>query len=103
MKSRYGFLALPGLLPLLALGNPVTCEFAELSRRIEVVYSNPGQAVPCEVIYDKSGEGTIETLWRANFQTGYCEEKANGLVEKLSDMGWQCDKAAEADDPSRLQ
>ena len=73
-----------------ATANPGTCSFGELTRKIEVVYSNPGQPVPCEVIYDKSAEGSIATLWRANNEAGYCEAQAAGLVEKLSGMGWQC-------------
>lgn len=82
--------ALVCALPNTALANPVTCTFAEFSRRIEVVYVDPGQAVPCEVIYDKSGEGSIETLWRADNKPGYCEAQAAGLVEKLAGMGWSC-------------
>ena len=74
-----------------ALANPVTCRYGELSRKIEVVYSNPGQPVPCEVIYDKTAEGTIETLWRANNEAGYCEAQAAGLIEELQGMGWRCD------------
>ena len=83
-----------------ALANPISCTYGDLSRKIEVVYSDPGQSVPCEVIYDKSAEGTIETLWRANNEAGYCEARAAGLADKLSGMGWQCtsdaDTAADA-------
>jgi hypothetical protein len=43
------------------------------------------------VIYEKSVEGTIETLWRANNEAGYCESQAEGLVAKLSDLGWSCE------------
>ncbi|TNF88514.1 MAG: hypothetical protein EP301_04760 [Gammaproteobacteria bacterium] len=73
-----------------AMANPVACTYGDLSRKIEVVYSNPGQPVPCEVIYDKSAEGTIETLWRASNEAGYCEAQAAELADKLSGMGWQC-------------
>ena len=86
--------ALFGALAGTALANPVSCSYGELTRQIEVVYSDPGQAVPCEVIYDKSGEGSIQTLWQANNEAGYCEAQAAGLVEKLAGMGWQCDAAA---------
>ena len=83
-----------------ALANPVSCENGELRRRVEVVYSDPGQAVPCEVIYDKSDEGSIEALWRANNSAGYCEVKAEGLIEKLRSMGWRCaDTVAETVSP----
>ncbi len=73
------------------LANPVTCSYGDLSRTIEVVYSDPGQPVPCEVIYDKSAEGTIETLWQANNEAGFCEAQARALAAKLSGMGWQCE------------
>ena len=77
-----------------SLANPVTCSYGDLVRKIEVVYSHPGQPVPCEVIYDKSAEGSIETLWRADDEAGYCEAQAAGLADRLAGMGWQC--AAEA-------
>ena len=77
-----------------ALANPVTCSNGALTRKIEVVYSDPGQPVPCEVIYDKSAEGSIQTLWRASNEAGYCEAQAAELVEKLSSLGWECEAAA---------
>lgn len=76
--------------PAAAVAAPVTCEYGELTRKVEVVYVNPGQAVPCEVIYDKSGEGSIETLWRASNEAGYCEARAADLVDRLTGMGWRC-------------
>ncbi|MEM8766049.1 MAG: hypothetical protein AAGE43_01290 [Pseudomonadota bacterium] len=75
--------------------NPTNCSFGELSRNIEVVYANPGQAVPCEVIYDKASEGSIETLWQANVEAGYCESQAAGLIAKLEGLGWRCTAAAQ--------
>ena len=72
------------------LANPTICTFGELSRKIEVVYSDPGQPVPCEVIYDKSAEGAIESLWQASNEAGYCEAKAASLIEKLEGTGWDC-------------
>ena len=82
-----------------ALANPLICTYGDLTRRIEVVYVDPGAPVPCEVIYDKSAEGSIETLWRANNEAGYCEDRAAALAEKLSGMGWHCsaDAGNEAD------
>ena len=75
----------------MASANPVTCEYDGLARKVEVVYVEPGQAVPCEVIYDKSAEGSIESLWQANHEALYCEAQAAGLVDKLRRMGWRCD------------
>ena len=83
-----------------ARANTSVCMNGGLTRGVEVVYSDPGQPVPCEVIYDKSDEGSIEALWRANNSAGYCEVKAEGLIEKLRSMGWRCaDTVAETGSP----
>ena len=74
-----------------ALANPVSCSYGDLSRQIEVVYSDPGQAVPCEVIYNKQSEGTQQSLWRANNEAGYCEARAAEFIEKLEGWGWNCE------------
>jgi len=76
--------------PAAAVSSPISCTYGDLTRKIEVVYQVPGHPVPCEVIYDKSAEGRIETLWRAGSEAGYCEAKAAGLAEKLERSGWQC-------------
>ena len=91
MRSAIPFLTL--FCAAAASANPVSCTNGGLSRSVEVVYSDPGQAVPCEVIYNKSGEGSIETLWRANTEAGYCEARAAELIEKLEGLGWDCDQA----------
>lgn len=70
--------------------NPVRCEQGELERGIEVVYAEPGQPLPCEVIYDKSAEGSMESLWRADHEAGFCEARAQSLISKLESLGWIC-------------
>ncbi len=57
------------------------------------MYADPGQATPCEVLYDKPTEGSQSTPWRASNQAGYCEEKADLLVRKLEGLGWSCGTA----------
>ncbi|MFV2089686.1 MAG: hypothetical protein ACC642_03440 [Pseudomonadales bacterium] len=84
-----------------ALANPTRCEYGELSRIIEVVYSDPGQPLPCEVIYNKSEEGSIESLWRADNEVNYCEDRVVGLIEKLEGLGWTC--ANTTQDPQSLR
>ena len=74
-----------------ALANPTECAYGEISRTIEVVYSDPGQPLPCEVIYSKSERSSIEVLWRADNEADYCEVKASELIEKLTGFGWTCD------------
>lgn len=77
------------------------CSNGELTRTIDIVYSNPGQPVPCEVLYDKPQEGGVQTIYRANNEAGYCEEKTAAFVEKLRGFGWQCSTAQEpAEEPA---
>ena len=73
-----------------AFAAPLTCTQGDMTRSIEVVYSDPGQAVPCEVLYDKPNEGTQSTPWRATNESGYCEAKAAELATKLEGLGWDC-------------
>ena len=74
----------------LSIANPVQCAYGALTRQIEVVYPQPGQPIPCEVIYNKSMESSIETLWRADRNAGFCEAQAEALIEKLREFGWRC-------------
>jgi hypothetical protein len=77
--------------------NATQCSNGGLTRSIEIVYSDPGHPVPCEVIYDKSAEGAGQhSLWRADSEAGYCEARAAAFVDKLRGFGWTCDAAAGA-------
>lgn len=88
-----------------SFANSTQCSYGALTRNIQVVYSDPGQPVPCEVIYNKSMESSVQTLWRANSEAGYCEAQAAGLIEKLSNFGWRCEAAptVAAELPDELQ
>ena len=83
------FLALPGL--AIAQGAETQCTYGDMVRRV-VIMTEPGVSVPCEVHYFKDTEapGEDQVLWSASQQTGYCEEKAAGLVAKLEGWGWDC-------------
>ena len=84
--------------------DPTECRLDELARSVEVVYSSPGQAVPCEVLYRKADDGTMETLWRAANEAGYCEARADEFISKLESWGWTCGAATQPSDselPSR--
>ena len=73
----------------LAIDSKTTlCTFQNIERKIAVVYTQDS-LTPCEVQYTK--EADMQVLWSANAQTGYCEEKAANLVEKLKGWGWQCE------------
>jgi hypothetical protein len=81
--------ALPAI--ALAQAGETQCTYGDLVRRI-VIMTEPGVSVPCEVHYFKDTEapGEDEVLWRATRQSGYCEEKAAGLVAGLEQSGWDC-------------
>ena len=70
------------------------CTHGTQERIITIVYQDQEAKVPCEVQYLK--EGVTETLWSAQGQVGYCEEKAQALVEKQRGWGWNCEAAGEA-------
>ncbi len=71
-----------------------SCAQQGLTGRIEVYYLNAPEALPCEVNYYKDSEvpDTKQTLWQAQSSQGYCEDKAQGFVAKLSNWGWDCNK-----------
>ena len=87
-------------LQLPASANPTECRQGGLTRSVEIVYANPGSSVPCEVMYAKPAAGTIEMLWQAMNEAGYCEARAEEFIAKLESMGWQCNTvpAAQADE-----
>ena len=76
--------------PFAATASPTECSNGNLQRSVEVVYSNPGHPVPCEVLYNTQNEGTYESLWKANNEAGYCEDRAREFIGKLEQMGWSC-------------
>ncbi len=48
-------------------------------------------AVPCSVVYRKLTEGVEDrVLWTAENDASYCQEKAQGLVDKQAGWGWTC-------------
>jgi len=71
-----------------------TCTQGDQERIITIVYQDQAAKVPCEVKYQK-GDVT-ETLWSAQSQAGYCEEKVEAFLEKQRGWGWDCAKAGEA-------
>lgn len=69
-----------------------TCKSADVTRRVSVEYET-ASAVPCRVTYEK--QGTLTYPWRAERQLGYCEAKAEQLVERLRSFGWTCDRSSD--------
>ena len=64
------------------------CKDGSAERTVEVVYSQSGSKVPCEVKYTKASGSQI--LWSANHEIGYCESKAQAFVTKLDTLGLTC-------------
>ncbi|MBI2601510.1 MAG: hypothetical protein HYW48_00490 [Deltaproteobacteria bacterium] len=68
------------------------CKGADYTRTVEVQYPQMTD-VPCQVMYERDAAGPQKTYW-ANGEAGYCEQKAQGLVDKLSQSGYQCQKVS---------
>ncbi|MEC6798125.1 hypothetical protein VXS03_13770 [Photobacterium sp. S4TG1] len=68
------------------------CKNGTAERTVEVVYSQPGNKVPCDVQYIKSSGSQV--LWSANHEVGYCESKAQAFATKLGTLGWTCSKVS---------
>jgi len=74
------------LLPVLLIAAPIhaedgygyTCTLGGATRKIDVVYLQSGQEVPCEVRYTK-GE-SVQVLWNAQRESGYCEKPSPKLT-----------------------
>ncbi|WP_237066635.1 hypothetical protein [Microbulbifer guangxiensis] len=73
------------------------CTLGNTERTIEVIQVNPPAGLPCEVRYTKPS-GT-QTLWRSQYQAGFCEDRAREFAEKQVGWGWQCNRA-QARDPA---
>ena len=84
-------------------GDKALCNIGDVMRRVEVHYYGNEKAVPCEVHYYKDTEepGEDRVLWRAESETGYCENKMTAFVDDLSGFGWYCE--SDADIPPSLQ
>lgn len=90
MKKHFilGFAAIVSVNALANDNIKYTCTNNEAERVIEVVYTTPDQAVPCEIHYTKDGQ--TQTLWTFSNEAGACEIKAEEFVAKQSGWGWQC-------------
>ncbi len=77
------------------LASDFTCTSGSSKRVIRIQYEQQYAFVPCQVVYEKEPEGTTETLWQAQNQAGYCEEKAEYLARRLTRFGWICVKTSD--------
>ncbi len=91
-------IAVPALMILLPLGAnsqeapQYHCTNGQLERRVEIVYPQAPEQVPCEVHYHKDTEqpGVRQVLWQASNEPGYCEYKAQEFAARLESWGWSC-------------
>ena len=68
----------------------IICTDGQLERVISIIYQDQDAKVPCDVQYTKDGQ--TETLWHAENEYGYCEEKVAEFIQKHIEWGWRCDK-----------
>ena len=83
-----GFLALISVSAAANDNIKYVCSNDSVERTVEVVYTTPGSALPCEVQYTKDGQ--TQVLWSFQNETGKCEAQAASFVEKQTGWGWQC-------------
>jgi len=74
-----------------------SCKSGNTVREVVIQTQSPSSPVPCSVVYKKVTEGVPDkTLWNAENDAGYCEEKAKAFVEKLGSLGWTCEETTGA-------
>ncbi len=88
MQKAFAFVLASVAVAATAADQAFVCRHNDSIREIHVIYENPGQPLPCSVLYRKA-EGE-QTLWSAQAQVGYCEEKAAAFVAKQQSWGWDC-------------
>ena len=70
-------------------------------REIHIQTESPSSPVPCSVVYKKLTEGDEDkTLWDAQNDAGFCEEKAKAFVEKQVAWGWTCAEKVSDENPA---
>ena len=104
MNNIFRFIAIAAIAaPASALANTWSCTHNDLIRTVEVEYSEDS-ATACNVNYTKATEGVgVHSLWSAENDTPYCEEKAEGLVANLTSWGWDCTKSETEAEPEAAE
>ena len=100
IKLVFGFFTIALIMaPASVLANTWSCTHNNLLRTVSIEYADSG-GLPCYVNYTKETEGAAtQSLWSAENLEGYCEEKAEEFVAKLTSWGWDCTKASDAPEP----
>lgn len=66
----------------------IICTNGHQERMVSVIYQDQDTKVPCDVEYTKDGQ--TQTLWHADNEYGYCQDKAEEFIQKLNEWGWFC-------------
>lgn len=77
-----------------ALANATVCKKGGQEFTLEIVTTEPGKKVPCEVKRTRNGEEKV--FWNAQNDPAYCESKAQEYIAKMTGEGWACDGAEAA-------
>lgn len=80
--------------PALLAGEAYVCQRGTLVRHISIDYANEGMVVPCQVNYTRE-DGTTQSLWSAQNDEGYCEQKVAEFAERQRGWGWDCIRQAD--------
>ena len=90
-RTRFTLIAVLLAMPTGVYAHVWACEHNSLIREVKIEHPATGELAPCSVVYHKVTEGfESQVLWTASYDGAYCEEKADGLVEKLKGWGWVC-------------
>lgn len=60
-----------------------------VSKRIEIERDDPEKDLPCNVVY-RPDSGIREVIWRARYEEGFCQRKADESRSLLESQGWVC-------------
>ena len=99
MKQRIVIVLVAILLPAVAIAqesDKYRCTYGDMQRRVQIAHE-PGVEVPCSVHYFKDSEmpGEQQVLWSADSDPTYCQNKAQELITKLGEWGWDCGRDGE--------
>ncbi len=79
------------MIPADGFANSWTCHNAQLTRNVVIYYPNEPAVLPCKVYYTKPNENVMpRTLWKAEHDETYCQQKAVEFIQSLESKGWQC-------------
>lgn len=67
------------------------CTQGNAVRKIEIVYADKDEKLPCTVKYTKEDQSEKDVA-TAKSEKGICEQKSKSLVEKLTGFGWKCEE-----------